>query len=91
MLLRLILAVCLAGLLSACTATRPALAPAEQPLRVVAFPGGSNWPLWVAMDIGKNRAALYRLTAASGSGRLPADITKSVVVAAEMIEEHSFL
>ncbi|ROZ79814.1 ABC transporter substrate-binding protein [Ramlibacter sp. WS9] len=52
MLIRSILTVCLAALLSACTTTRPALAPEGKPLRVVAFPGGSNWPLWVAMDKG---------------------------------------
>lgn len=52
MLLRSIFAVCLAALLSACSTTRPAPAPVEHPLRVVAFPGGSNWPLWVAMDKG---------------------------------------
>lgn len=52
MLRRSILTVCLAALLSACTTTPPAIAAEEHPLRVVAFPGGSNWPLWVAMDKG---------------------------------------
>lgn len=52
MFIRLLTMFILAALLAACAVT-PAPAPSPpEPLRVNVFPGGHNWPLWVATDRG---------------------------------------
>ena len=42
----------LAIMLAACATQPSPTAAAPEPLRVIVFPGGSSWPLWVAMEKG---------------------------------------
>jgi len=52
MTIRILLISLLATLLAACAGGSPPQADKPAPLRVIVFPGGSNWPLWVAQDKG---------------------------------------
>jgi ABC-type nitrate/sulfonate/bicarbonate transport system substrate-binding protein len=51
MSIRLLLVSLLAMLVAGCAGGNPPMQPSA-PLRVVVFPGGFNWPLWVAQDKG---------------------------------------
>lgn len=51
-ILRATIAIGLACLLVACAGNPPVEATAPKELRVIIFPSGANWPLWVAMDKG---------------------------------------
>lgn len=52
MSIRLFLISMLGALLTGCAGGPPPTAAPSTPLRVILFPGGSNWPLWVAQDKG---------------------------------------
>lgn len=52
MFIRLFLISLLAAFVTGCAGAPPPAAAPSPPLRVVLFPGGSNWPLWVAQDKG---------------------------------------
>ena len=38
------------ALLLSLAAATPALAQTEKPIKLIVFPGGFNWPIWVAQD-----------------------------------------
>ena len=50
-LLAIVLTVVACAVLTAATSV-PAAAQDSKPLDVIVFPGGSNWPIWVAQDKG---------------------------------------
>jgi ABC-type nitrate/sulfonate/bicarbonate transport system substrate-binding protein len=45
-------ALLLVAVLAACTSAPPAPPPSPKPVNLIVFPGGFNWPIWVAQEKG---------------------------------------